>query len=188
MEVGHGLADRRRSGEGTPPPVATEPTQTLKPEDKKSHRRSLSANSFKPVFSYVKSRGFYAGIRVDGTVVVERKEANAAFYGAHVSVEQIIKGQVPPAAQGGAPGMWPAGAQSLLASLRNAEKGALVGEASPGLPPADAHPHPPAGVSNFPGPAVSGGAGPGPSATGDDVLPAYDERLSKPADGDYKYA
>ncbi|TWU73916.1 hypothetical protein ED733_003821 [Metarhizium rileyi] len=58
-----------------------------------SKRRSLSASAFKPVFSYVKSRGFYAGIQVDGTVVVERKDANASFYGASVTVQQILQGQ-----------------------------------------------------------------------------------------------
>jgi hypothetical protein len=185
MEVGHGIHERKPSGSATPPHPPAETSQTLKPEDKKSHRRSLSASSFKPVFSYVKSRGFYAGIRVDGTVVVERKEANAAFYGARVSVEQIVKGQVPTSAQGGGPGTWPAGAQALMAALRNIEKGAIGGEGSPSLTPVDATG---AHVGPIPGPSVSGGAGPGPSAAGGDELPGYDERLSKPANGDYKYA
>lgn len=195
MEVAHGLPERKPSASGTtPPPGPVDAAQTLKPEDKKSHRRSLSANAFKPVFSYVKSRGFYAGIRVDGTVVVERKEANAAFYGTHLSVNQIIKGQVPVAAQATGPGSWPAGAQALMSTLRNVEKGALAGQNSPGLPPSDIPPpvstaqSTPSFPGAQPGPSVSGGAGPGPSASGDDELPGYDERLSKPAAGDYKYA
>lgn len=49
----------------------------------------------KPVYSYVKSRGFYAGVQVDGTVITERKDANAVFYGRQVTVQQILKGEVP---------------------------------------------------------------------------------------------
>lgn len=48
-----------------------------------------------PTYSYVKSRGFYAGVQVDGTIVTERKDANAAFYGEPVAVQQIIHGDVP---------------------------------------------------------------------------------------------
>ncbi|KAH8179148.1 las17-binding protein actin regulator domain-containing protein [Sarocladium implicatum] len=195
MEVAHGLPERKSSASGTlPPPAPVEADQTLKPDEKKSHRRSLSANAFKPVFSYVKSRGFYAGIRVDGTVVVERKETNAAFYGAHLSVNQIIKGQVPAASHASGPGAWPAGAQALISALRNVEKGALSGQGSPGLPPSDIPPSVSAAQpsTSFPvaqaGPSVSGGAGPGPSTSGEEELPGYDERLAKPATGDYKYA
>ncbi|KAF5676631.1 hypothetical protein FHETE_2127 [Fusarium heterosporum] len=105
------------------PPRPTEDNQNLKPEtDKKKNRRSLSASGFKPVFSYVKSRGFYAGIQVDGTVVVERKDANAAFYGERVSVEQIIRGEVP---RQGPNSSWPAGARNLLETLKGAEVGSL---------------------------------------------------------------
>lgn len=49
----------------------------------------------RPVYSYVKSRGFYAGVQVDGTVITERKDANAVFYGRQVTVQQILKGEVP---------------------------------------------------------------------------------------------
>ncbi|KND87714.1 Protein YSC84 [Tolypocladium ophioglossoides CBS 100239] len=106
---------------GAAPPQS----QSLQPDAaKKSHRRSLSASAFKPVFSYVKSRGFYAGVQVDGTVVVERKDANAAFYGAQVAVDQVLKGQVPPPQQA-SPNMWPAGARALMEVLRGAEAGVL---------------------------------------------------------------
>ncbi|KAK1961756.1 hypothetical protein LY78DRAFT_740734 [Colletotrichum sublineola] len=97
-------------------PVAADDGK-LRPDEK--HKRRSSSTSIKPVFSYVKSRGFYAGIQVDGTVVTERKDANAAFYGQKVTVDQIVKGQVPP--QGPA-GMWPTGAQALYEALRTAEQ------------------------------------------------------------------
>ncbi|KOS22903.1 SH3 domain-containing protein [Escovopsis weberi] len=90
-------------------------------DKKKDSRRGVPPSATKPVFSYVKSRGFYAGISVDGTVVAERKDANAAFYGQAVSVQQILRGQVP---SQGPSGMWPSGAQNLLAILRGAEAGA----------------------------------------------------------------
>ncbi|KAG9252412.1 uncharacterized protein F5Z01DRAFT_625746, partial [Emericellopsis atlantica] len=51
---------------------------------------------FQPIFSYIKSRGFYAGVGYDGTVIQERKSANAAFYGKVVTCEEILRGQVPP--------------------------------------------------------------------------------------------
>lgn len=48
-----------------------------------------------PTYSYVKSRGFYAGVQVDGTIVTERKDANSAFYGEPVGVQNILKGEAP---------------------------------------------------------------------------------------------
>ncbi|OLN87264.1 SH3 domain-containing protein PJ696.02-like protein 2 [Colletotrichum chlorophyti] len=100
----------------------------LKPQEK--NKRRSSSSSLKPVFSYVKSRGFYAGVQVDGTVITERKDANAAFYGQKISVDQIIRGQVPAQGPGG---MWPAGAQALYEALRTAEAQQPLPDAN--LPP-----------------------------------------------------
>ncbi|KAL7815847.1 hypothetical protein V8C26DRAFT_107408 [Trichoderma gracile] len=152
------------------------PQQNLQPADNsnKSHRRSLSASATKPVFSYVKSRGFYAGIRIDGTVVAERKEANAAFYGQAVTVDQILKGQVPPQ---GPPGMWPAGAQTLYAVLKGAEAGALQassGNSSPGH-------HQQQTAQGYDNPQASQGQQ-------HTSLPSYAESGPRPIDGDIKYA
>ncbi|KAK2601854.1 hypothetical protein QQS21_004540 [Conoideocrella luteorostrata] len=101
---------------------------TLKPGKEDPKRRSLSASGLKPVFSYVKSRGFYAGIQVDGTVVVERKDANAAFYGSPVTVQQILQGQVP---SQGPQNMWPTGARGLIDTLKGAEAGVLTDHVHP---------------------------------------------------------
>ncbi|UKZ89621.1 uncharacterized protein TrAFT101_004665 [Trichoderma asperellum] len=171
--------------------------QNLQPNDsadKKSHRRSLSASAVKPVFSYVKSRGFYAGIRIDGTVVAERKDANAAFYGHSVSVDQILKGQVPPQ---GPPGMWPAGAQTLFGVLKGAEAGALQTsshehEQRPTSPGHHQQQPPPASPSHF-----QQGQGHGQSQgrpareqsyTDAPNPPSYAESGPRPIDGDIKYA
>ncbi|ROT35103.1 hypothetical protein SODALDRAFT_382040 [Sodiomyces alkalinus F11] len=126
----------------------------LKPprKDKDRHRRS-SSGSFKPVFTYVKSRGFYAGVQVDGTVITERRDANAAFYGQRVGVEQILRGEVPPHGA-----KWPAGSPALYEALRVAESQKPLPEAN--LPPP---PHPtPAGVA----PPPQSGADPNVAAPG----------------------
>lgn len=84
----------------------------------------------KPVYSYVKSRGFYAGVKIDGTVIASRESANAKFYGQAVSVDKILKGEVPTvggasAAHDGAHGngTWPGAARGLFEVLKGAELG-----------------------------------------------------------------
>ncbi|KAK4696854.1 SH3 domain-containing YSC84-like protein 1, partial [Lecanoromycetidae sp. Uapishka_2] len=47
-----------------------------------------------PVFNYLKSRGFYAGVQIDGTVIIERQDENERFYGEKLSVENILAGKV----------------------------------------------------------------------------------------------
>lgn len=48
----------------------------------------------RPVFTYLKSRGFYAGVQLDGTVIIERTDENERFYGEKVSVANILAGKV----------------------------------------------------------------------------------------------
>ncbi|KAF4958049.1 hypothetical protein FGADI_2679 [Fusarium gaditjirri] len=170
--------DKEHKDEEAPPkpPRPTEDNQGLKPEtddDKKKKRRSLSTGAFKPVFSYVKSRGFYAGIQVDGTVVVERKDANAAFYGERVSVEQIIRGEVPRQS-----GMWPAGARNLLETLKGAEVGSLKVNS---VTPTDRDPTS-TGPSDPSAPVASG------ANAGQTQPPGYvDDGVHRPEVGDVKY-
>ncbi|KAF2476032.1 DUF500-domain-containing protein [Lindgomyces ingoldianus] len=47
-----------------------------------------------PVFTYLKSRGFYAGVQVDGTIIIERTDENERFYGEQIGVADILKGKV----------------------------------------------------------------------------------------------
>jgi lipid-binding SYLF domain-containing protein len=47
----------------------------------------------KPVFTYLKSRGFYAGVQVDGTIVIERGDENERFYGEKIGVADILAGK-----------------------------------------------------------------------------------------------
>ncbi|CAG8602612.1 14515_t:CDS:2 [Ambispora leptoticha] len=46
------------------------------------------------LYSYSKSKGLFAGVSVNGTILIERKDANKAFYKKDVTAEQILTGQV----------------------------------------------------------------------------------------------
>lgn len=47
-----------------------------------------------PVFTYLKSRGFYAGIQIDGTVIIERTDENERFYNERIGVKDILAGKI----------------------------------------------------------------------------------------------
>jgi lipid-binding SYLF domain-containing protein len=105
------------TGPGTAPtaPLSTPATGTSKDRKPSPFREAIK----KPVYSYVKSRGFYAGVQVDGTVITERKDANAAFYGDKtITVDRILRGDVRP--QSGEH-LWPAAARGLVEVLAGAE-------------------------------------------------------------------
>ncbi|KAJ5795052.1 hypothetical protein N7457_001651 [Penicillium paradoxum] len=47
-----------------------------------------------PIWTYMKSRGLYAGVAVDGTIIIERTDENERFYGERISVDEILSGKV----------------------------------------------------------------------------------------------
>jgi lipid-binding SYLF domain-containing protein len=47
-----------------------------------------------PVFTYMKSRGLYAGVQIDGTFIIERNDENARFYGQRMPVKDILAGRI----------------------------------------------------------------------------------------------
>jgi len=49
-----------------------------------------------PMFSYSKSKGLFAGMSLEGTVLIERRDANRDFYGSPVPAKDILGGRVPP--------------------------------------------------------------------------------------------
>ena len=55
---------------------------------------SVNVGDVKPVWTYTKSRGVYGGLTVDGTVIKEKKDVNAGFYGREVSSGEILEGVV----------------------------------------------------------------------------------------------
>jgi SH3 domain-containing YSC84-like protein 1 len=54
-----------------------------------------------PIYTYSMSKGLYAGISLDGKVIITRPDINEKFYGMSISAEEILAGVVPtpPAAQ-----------------------------------------------------------------------------------------
>jgi lipid-binding SYLF domain-containing protein len=49
-----------------------------------------------PMFSYSKSKGLFAGLSLEGTALIERKDANKEFYGSAIPARDILGGLVPP--------------------------------------------------------------------------------------------
>lgn len=81
-----------------------------------------------PAWAYTKSKGFYAGIQLDGTVVIERNDENARFYGRKISAKELIEGKVGR----------PPGADGLIATVQMAEGMSVREERIPrGLPPSE---------------------------------------------------
>jgi lipid-binding SYLF domain-containing protein len=47
-----------------------------------------------PLFTYLKSRGFYAGVQLDGTIIIERSDENERFYNRKLPVADILAGKI----------------------------------------------------------------------------------------------
>lgn len=65
-----------------------------------------------PVYTYLKSRGFYAGVQIDGTVMLERTDENERFYSERLSAQDILTGKV---------SHLPSEARQLLETLKSAQ-------------------------------------------------------------------
>lgn len=64
----------------------------------------------RPIFSYMKSRGLFAGVQIDGTVIVTRADANAVFYDERgISAKKILLSDQM---------VWPHGAEPLFEVLK----------------------------------------------------------------------
>lgn len=61
------------------------------------------------IFSYSKTKGLFAGVSLEGSVLVERKDANAKLYNSRISASQLLTGAVPS----------PPGADALMQVLRS---------------------------------------------------------------------
>jgi len=84
-----------------------------------------------PMFSYSKSMGLFAGVSLEGTVLIERKDANREFYGSNIPARDILGGRVPA----------PEVASKLYEIIENAE-----GLDETNLPRDSYHPSPPGDV------------------------------------------
>lgn len=57
---------------------------------------AASTSGIAAVFSYSKTKGLFAGISLEGSVIVERREANRKFYGNNCTAKMILSGHVDP--------------------------------------------------------------------------------------------
>ncbi|KAK4167043.1 hypothetical protein QBC43DRAFT_256931 [Cladorrhinum sp. PSN259] len=79
----------------TTPVSPGEPTDPLEDPTKGRKPAAVREAIGKPVYSYVKSHGVYAGVQVSGTVIIARESANARFYGREgITVKEILEGKV----------------------------------------------------------------------------------------------
>ncbi|CAO3645471.1 unnamed protein product [Cunninghamella blakesleeana] len=63
---------------------------------------AASIHSVAAVYSYSKTRGLFAGVSLEGSVVVTRFDANAKMYGYKVKAKDLLSGSVPRPPEAGA--------------------------------------------------------------------------------------
>lgn len=68
---------------------------------------TASIKNVAAVYSYSKTRGLFAGVSFEGSVIVERFDANKKMYGRKVKCSDLLNGNVPP----------PEGAEALYRAL-----------------------------------------------------------------------
>ncbi|CCH60990.1 hypothetical protein TBLA_0D04950 [Henningerozyma blattae CBS 6284] len=59
---------------------------------------SASSGGFASVFSYSKSKGLYAGVSLEGSAIIERRDANRKYYGDRCTSKDILSGRIKPPA------------------------------------------------------------------------------------------
>ncbi|BFZ56704.1 hypothetical protein PYCC9005_003752 [Savitreella phatthalungensis] len=57
---------------------------------------SASHRAVSAIFSYSKTKGLFAGVSLEGSVLIERRDANKKFYRQSVNAKHILNGSVPP--------------------------------------------------------------------------------------------
>ncbi|KAI9028297.1 hypothetical protein CLU79DRAFT_885167 [Phycomyces nitens] len=57
---------------------------------------SASFKHIAAIFSYSKTKGLFAGVSIEGSVVVTRGDANEKFYGKRVTAKELLSGKIPP--------------------------------------------------------------------------------------------
>lgn len=56
----------------------------------------VALRSSAAVFTYCRSRGLFAGVSLEGSYLIERKETNSKFYGCDIRASAILFGDIPP--------------------------------------------------------------------------------------------
>jgi len=93
-----------------------------------------SVEAMAPIYTYSLSKGLYAGISLNGSVIVSRHKVNEKFYGKQVSGHELLQGQIPT----------PQAAQPLYDALKRCH---VYAEKQQNLRSSGRHPHQQLGVS-----------------------------------------
>lgn len=99
-----------------------------------------------PIWTYMKSRGLYAGVQVDGTIIIERTDENERFYGERISVTDILAGKAKRP---------PDSIKALIQTIKAAQGDSDVDESlipSPGQTPGDVEVQPATTLFGVPDP------------------------------------
>ncbi|KAJ8609840.1 hypothetical protein CTAYLR_008129 [Chrysophaeum taylorii] len=105
-----------------------------------------AAQATAPVFTYAISKGLFAGVSLEGSVIMERKKVNEAHYGKEgVRATQILSGEIP--------------ATPAAASLHEALTAALAKDAAIDAPAAEVVPPPQEGEPTAAAAAAAAAAG-----------------------------
>lgn len=64
----------------------------------RSAEASGTVGNLAAVYSYSKTKGLFAGVSIEGSAIIERKDANETFYGKKVSAKELLSGKIPPPA------------------------------------------------------------------------------------------
>lgn len=92
--------------------LGAEGSITMGPIGSGGHVESAVSKTAKPMWSYMKSRGLWAGVQIDGTIVLSRSDANGLFYNERgITAQKILRGDV----------AWPMGAKPLFEVLKALE-------------------------------------------------------------------
>ncbi|KAK3350125.1 hypothetical protein B0T25DRAFT_459248 [Lasiosphaeria hispida] len=60
---------------------------------------AASLRSVAGIFSYSKTKGLFAGVSLEGSVIIERKDANTKLYGRPIAARDLLTGSEPPPPQ-----------------------------------------------------------------------------------------
>ena len=60
---------------------------------------AASVKSLSGVFAYSKTKGLFAGVSLEGKIIVERRDANEKMYGRAMKAAEILRGGIPPPPQ-----------------------------------------------------------------------------------------
>ncbi|KAK4643572.1 hypothetical protein QC762_407070 [Podospora pseudocomata] len=60
---------------------------------------AASLRSVAGIFSYSKTKGLFAGVSLEGSAIIERKDANAKLYGRQISARELLSGAERPPSQ-----------------------------------------------------------------------------------------